>query len=236
MAIRLADAYVQATAADSNYPGGSFKNTSTGGGADGTPLEKQWANDLWGARDAVLSAAGVGYGGAPDRVGASDFLTALYKLFARIPAGTKMVFVQAAAPTGWTIDTTASYNTAGLRIVTGGGGGATGGSTDAFTAHTHSVPSHGHGHSMYVAGHTLTVAEMPWHTHTITGDAMYEGGSGAITTGNMDYPAAVVDTTDGTGGSQPHAHGLGGGVYDAAGMTTGSFAPKYVNCIVCVKS
>lgn len=81
MAIRLEDEYSFFEPADADYPGGSFKNTSTPGGSDGTPLEKKWADDLIGARDAVLSDAGQGYSGAPDNANTSDFLTALKVIF-----------------------------------------------------------------------------------------------------------------------------------------------------------
>lgn len=60
-----------------------------------------------------------------------------------IPAGTKMVFFQAAVPTGWTQVT--NYNDYALRVVSGTGGG-TGGAA-AFSGlgtHTHTGPSHDH--------------------------------------------------------------------------------------------
>lgn len=84
MAIRIEDEYAQSVAADASYPGGSFKNVSTPGGSDGTPLEKAWANDFLGARDAILAAAGVGYSGAPDTAVASDLLDALNTLFVAV--------------------------------------------------------------------------------------------------------------------------------------------------------
>lgn len=46
------------------------------------------------------------------------------------PSGTKQVFYQASAPTGWTQDTTAALGNAAFRIVTGTGGGT--GGTDEF--------------------------------------------------------------------------------------------------------
>lgn len=80
-AIRLEDTYTQTTPASADYPGGSFKNTTTPGGTDGTPLEKSWADDFLGFRDAIMSAAGVGYSGAPDTAQSSDALNALNALF-----------------------------------------------------------------------------------------------------------------------------------------------------------
>ncbi len=59
-------------------------------------------------------------------------------------AGTKLIFPQAAAPTGWTQDTT--HNDKALRVVSAAGGGS-GGSSSFSTgapAHTHTGPSHTH--------------------------------------------------------------------------------------------
>lgn len=83
MALRLEDAYTNATAADASYPGGSFKNETVAGALDGTPLEKAWADDLLGSRDAVLSDAGQSYSGNKDTVLVSDFLDALKILLRR---------------------------------------------------------------------------------------------------------------------------------------------------------
>lgn len=61
-----------------------------------------------------------------------------------LPAGTKMIFYQAAAPTGWTKQTT--QDDKALRVVSGVTGGTAGGTrslTDSL-AHTHSTPSHSH--------------------------------------------------------------------------------------------
>lgn len=60
------------------------------------------------------------------------------------PAGTKMVFYQASAPTGWTA---VAVNDKFLRVVTAGGTGGTDGGTVAAStslAHTHTVAAHTH--------------------------------------------------------------------------------------------
>lgn len=49
------------------------------------------------------------------------------------PSGTKQVFYQASAPTGWTQDTTAALSESVMSVVTGSGGG-TGGSTAYFSS------------------------------------------------------------------------------------------------------
>lgn len=148
-------------------------------------------------------------------------------------SGTKMVFVQAAAPTGWTIDTTAAYNTAGLRIVTSAGGG-TGGTSDAFSAHSHTIPEHGHGHSFSVAAHTLTIDQIPAHSHggVPLNAADVDRGSALASAFSLDD----LGQSGTTGGGGSHTHGLSGGVSNQVAFTSGNFTPKYVNCIVCVKS
>ena len=65
-----------------------------------------------------------------------------------IPSGTKMLFWQAAAPTGWTQDTT--QNDKALRVVSGVGGVA-GGTNSFSTVMAQSV----------VGNHTLTLGETP---------------------------------------------------------------------------
>lgn len=96
-----------------------------------------------------------------------------------IPSGTKMLFQQTSAPTGWTKDTT--HNNKALRIVNGSVG--TGGSnsfTNAFnstktvsgTTGTSSVTISGS-----TQGHTLTEAQLP----NISGSATFKnrGGGGS---------------------------------------------------------
>lgn len=76
MAIRLEDEYVDAVAADANYPEGSFKNSTTGVSTDGTPLEKAWTNDVSGYLQKLLDVAGITPSGVPDTVVASDYYDA----------------------------------------------------------------------------------------------------------------------------------------------------------------
>ena len=82
MAIRIEDEYVNAEAASSDYPHGSFKNESSPEAGDGTPVEKAWADDIIGLLQKLLVAAGITPSGSPDTVLASDYFTALSLLFA----------------------------------------------------------------------------------------------------------------------------------------------------------
>lgn len=109
--------------------------------------------------------------------------TALATLGAGFPAGTRMVFRQSAAPTGWTKDTTASLNDAVMRIVTGtvGSGGSTAFST--WNAQTS------------VGATTLTEAQIPSHTHT---PQVYgpDGGGGTANGGAPSFGEGKLTWSD----------------------------------------
>jgi len=180
---------------------------------------------------------------------------------APFPAGTKMVFRQSSAPTGWTKDTTASLDDTALRVVVGtvSTGGTHALSSPPSFSHTHtftggsnttsSSGAHTHSDSFASAAHTLTTSEMPAHTHTVAGGARNfstqgSGGSGAGNEGGFTYYAA----TDSTGGGGSHTHALSGSVTSGGAHThtltpTGTntaaaptaFAPKYTDIIIASK-
>lgn len=135
------------------------------------------------------------------------------------PAGTRMIFNQTAAPTGWTKDTTAALNDSALRIVTGaiGSGGSVAFST-AFTSYTpagtvNSATSSGtvaaSGISATADSHVLTIAEMPSHTHTSN---VWSTISGATSHPSSTTGATITNITTGaTGGDGGHTHTVSGG-------------------------
>ncbi len=175
------------------------------------------------------------------------------------PSGTKVVFAQASAPTGWTQDT--SNNDKALRVVSGSGGGT--GGTHAFSSppstshthtgpsHTHSTPSHSHSHTLSAGAHTLSIAQMPSHTHS---DRFHqasndpydnEPGSGKTQANSSWY---VDKSSNATGGGGSHSHSLAGSITSGGSGTSGSggtgatssagptaFAPQYIDVIVCSK-
>ena len=138
--------------------------------------------------------------------------------------GTKMAFQQTSAPTYWTKDT--SNDDAALRIVSGTVG--TGGTEDFSTAFANPVVS---GTVTGTVGNTtLTIAQMPAHTHSIT-----SGGSLEYTQYSDALP--VIDATSGgttgsTGGSTAHTHSLSG---TFSGGTT-DINVKYVDFIIATKN
>ena len=150
------------------------------------------------------------------------------------PAGTKMLFVQTAAPTGWTKDTT--YNNYALRIVSGTAG--TGGSVAFTTAFASQTPTGTIGTS---GATTITTAQMPSHLHGyytayyLNSGPGFDGGAlaGGSNFGSAynNYQAIPPQNTGNTGGDGSHTH--------AGGTFTGSainLAVQYVDAIICTKS
>ena len=138
--------------------------------------------------------------------------------FSAFPTGTQMLFVQAAAPTGWTKQTT--VNDAAIRVVSGTTGGGTGGTTAFSTAF---VSNKSISLSGNVGATTLSVDQMPSHTH-----AFDKGTYGSIAEAKGSANSGM-QTTTATGGSQSHTHSL-------SGTATVSLAVKYVDVILCAKN
>lgn len=137
-----------------------------------------------------------------------------------LPAGTRLLFQQTNAPTGWTKDTT--HNDKALRVVNGSAGsGGSVGFTSAFT-------SQGIGGT--VGSTTLTVNEMPSHTHDTTRMSTAPKGS-TITYVGTQIGATGTTLANGAvarGGSGSHSHSFSG--------TAINLAVQYVDVIIAVKS
>ena len=105
--------------------------------------------------------------------------TPAWQLVGGFPTGTKMLFHQENAPTGWTKETDAKFNNTALRLVTGKPTIVTGNNsfTDIFTTQT----INGN-----VAGHSLIEDEMPQHKHGIT-DTGHDHGSSASVVDNHTH-------------------------------------------------
>jgi microcystin-dependent protein len=159
------------------------------------------------------------------------------------PAGTSMLFQQTAAPTGWTKQTT--HNNKSLRIVSGSAG--TGGS-NTFTAafNTNQTVSGTTGGTAVTitgstAGHTLTVAEMPAHSH-LEGSTVEFGVTTSTYTGNVRNTGNENDgrqfNTEETGGGGSHSHNAGslaGGSHTHSFSDTFNLDVQYVDFIIANK-
>ena len=127
-----------------------------------------------------------------------------FETLAAIPSGTKMLFHQSAAPTGWTKVTTtgtgsASINDVGLRIVTGTITDGVAGSVAFDTAFA----------SQTIPSHTLATSEMPSHSHGIN---FRSSGNGTLAISswstNVNSNVAVTQgLIQSVGGGGSHGHG-----------------------------
>ncbi len=162
------------------------------------------------------------------------------------PAGTKKLFVQSAAPTGWTKDTT--HDNKALRVVSGTGAGS--GGTNSFTATFNasaipiSVPfsstpqvTSPTGQTAYtVGGTTLSITQIPDHTHSSLQGV--SGGAGSNPFSNAGtFRVAGSTATSGMnesvgGGSHDHSFS-GTASVTTTGSTTMDLRVQYVDALIC---
>ena len=154
-------------------------------------------------------------------------------------SGTKMIFNQTAAPTGWTKDTSNNDDSA-LRVVTGtvGTGGTvaftTAFASQAIAAHTlsatactlgahtlsadnttvseHSISADActlSAHTLSVSSHTLSTSQIPSHTHNYCFECISGMGCGG-NCGCSGEGQWCFRASCATGGSGSHSHSMGG--------------------------
>ena len=136
-----------------------------------------------------------------------------------IETGTKMMFYQAAAPTGWTIDATVTDHM--LRIVeagTLGGGGFIGGADDPVL--NDKVPTH---------THPFTTNNDGAHTHIVDPTKYFEGTSSNVWGGGNGSMGAGKHNFETTSTTHQHA-----GTTNSNGSPS-DWVPRFANCILAVK-
>jgi hypothetical protein len=141
------------------------------------------------------------------------------------------VFPQAAAPAGWSIDT--SVNDSALRIVNTAGGGKGGSAAFSGVFATRGVSG-----SVSVSGSvgntTLNNSQMPSHSHASPSDAFVRTGAGTFNSAGSTCCLGFEYRTASEGGNGAHNHGWSGSAtFTGAAM---DFAVKYVDSILCVKN
>lgn len=147
---------------------------------------------------------------------------------AAFPAGTKMLFQQTNAPTGWTKDTT--HNNKALRVVNGtAGSGGSWNFTDVFTNRGISGSTSANAINGWVGAHTLSWNEMPAHTH----DFPHYGGSGGG--GTSSGGTSNYRTTTSAGASWSHAHGWGNDAHSHTTYAELFMGVAYVDLIIATK-
>lgn len=189
-------------------------------------------NDTIGGHSVVMksgSTSQIVYPGSPALVALDG--TNSIKLDTFVP-GTSMLFYQSAAPIGWTKQ---SINDKTLRVVSGSGG-STGGTTAFSTVFAARTPAGAM--SGATDSHTLTEAQIPSHTHTITTNQVLGTTDNTRQTRTVDGGANVNGTQPtwtaaNTGGDQGHTHDI-----SANAVFTGTamdFDVQYADIIICTK-
>ena len=149
--------------------------------------------------------------------------------FDAFPSGTRLMFQQSVAPTGWTLINTAGYHDSVPRIITSGTAGI--GGEDTFTA-------------MFGTDLTITEAQMPQHSHT--GSSLNVSTSGNHThsysrpntgsdTGGTGTNKPISVSTANTGSDGAHTHSISGSTGTRGSSSAIPFQLTYVDFIVAEK-
>lgn len=152
---------------------------------------------------------------------------------ALIPTGTKMMFVQTAAPTGWTKDTT--HDNKALRVVSGA---ASTGGTVAFTTAFASKSVAGTIANTTAGGtvgnHTLATSQIPSHTHVMKNDRSFTRTGTSWVVGHTQVYSDY--NTGATGGGGSHNHSFSGSSHNHSFTGTAiDMAVQYVDTIIATK-
>jgi len=164
------------------------------------------------------------------------------------PSGTKQVFYQASAPTGWTKDTTAALNESVMSVVTGTGGG-TGGSTAFFssflattdkTAVQDSAPVTGSvSVSASIGATTLSTPQIPSHSHPVNRSSGMAGQGGFCAQPQITQEITGYVGNTGGGGSHTHPFSVSSASLSSASADVDATVPaanvKYANVIIAAK-
>ncbi len=147
-----------------------------------------------------------------------------------IPKGTRMLFYQASAPSGWTQLKDTELTDATIRLVTGGAG-VTEGSRAFQDVFKDGLASTNAAAGGTVGNTTLTESQMPSHRHSITTCAD-NGTSNSYPMGPGDTQRTQTNWTANTGGSGAHAHSFTGTSHNHSL----NLNVKRATCMVCSKN
>jgi hypothetical protein len=166
------------------------------------------------------------------------------------PTGTKMLFQQTSAPTGWTKD--ATHNDKALRVVSGSV--SSGGTVDfstAFASRGFSGSTSSETVTGTVGSHALTIAQIPSHSHYVASGG--GGTTGALSGSNyvdfnVNYSTNNNYILNGTsvgadrglasyiGSNEGHTHTFSGGAHAHSFSGAIDMAVKYVDLIIATKN
>jgi len=162
------------------------------------------------------------------------------------PSGTKQVFYQASAPTGWTQDTATALGNAAMRVVVGTGGGTGGSDTFQTTfgssrsTETKDLPVSG-SVSGTVGSHTLSTPELASHNHPITVKVQSPNPNPADfrVCGSGNQSTNTTFQSGNAGGGGGHSHPFSGTLSSTTAPSASFGIPamdlKFANVIIAAK-
>jgi len=153
-----------------------------------------------------------------------------------LPAGTKMLFAQTAAPVGWTKDVV--HDNKALRVVSGtAGSGGSAAFTSVFASRAVSGSIGSTTVTGWANGTTLSTAQIPSHTHAhALGYLDWDGGYTGAAGGSREYPD-MTETSSAVGGGGAHSHSIGTNAHGHTFAGTAiDMAVQYVDIIIATKN
>lgn len=163
--------------------------------------------------------------------------------YTNFAAGTRLVFAQSSAPTGWTQDTSDNATNRMLRVVNTAGGGVGGTHSpilnNVVPAHTHGITvnatdtNHTHGFTTDVQGnhaHNYTAPSGEYAINLGVQNFVMDNTGGAVT----DYQGAHSHsgTTGWKNQNAAHSHSAS----SDSGSSQTNWQPRYIDMIICTKN
>jgi hypothetical protein len=161
---------------DTNIPEGAIRWNAT---------NSRWEQYNSGSWSSLESTYNINVSSAQTASSANNLAGNGASYYDDAPNGTRMLFYQSSAPTGWNQIT--SVNDRVIRVVSGSGG-STGGSWSIS--------------GLNVLGHTLSVSEMPSHNHGMSTEGNHSHSGSTDNSGSHKHISGVT-VRGGRGGQNP---------------------------------
>lgn len=192
------------------YPLGSIKNDSTPGADDGTPLEKDWGNNVEGFHQALMTSAGLTANGTPDTAIASQLLDALKIVTADVVKAQMRDVVYRVG--SYYINDSNPANPATLlgfgtwvRVEGRSLFGCDGSGLGAFGVGGYQDGSSTHAHT--AEGTALSVNQIPPHSHGVRVNGVPGSQYSTVAAGDTSSYDQITQS-ELTGNGTPHTHGI----------------------------
>ena len=187
------------------------------------------------------------------RIATTAFVTTAVNNAQAFPSGTRMLFHQTNAPSGWSKETNSAYNNIALRVTTGTvGSGGSKSFTSAFTTRTVSGNTGSTSAGGSVGNRSLSLNQIASHNHGIWASSNTTDdnadGRGLIMSGGLadlsykttgepdDHTNNTVPITNSQGSGHSHDHSFSGASHNHSFSDSVNIAVKYRDVIIAQKS